>query len=105
MVLTVSETDTLLIYENGTLKWSARLSLSPMSVHRAFFPGMKGALVFLSEDGSLRISYLGTEPVLFTAPPLVNKNINFEKAEEELATLNKIIRTNKSSGMYNLSKT
>lgn len=103
MILVVSETNTLLIYENATLRWSARLSLSPIALSRGSFVSIKGVLVFLSEEGALQICYLGTEPILFTAPPLVNKELDFQDAEEELITLNKIIKANRTNGAYSAS--
>lgn len=98
MTLIVTETSTLLVYDNATLRWSAQLSFQPIAISRGFFGCLSGALVLLSEDGLLQFSYLGTEPQLFTAPPLQNQELDFEKAEQELNTLNKIIKSNRNNG-------
>ncbi|XP_018575245.1 protein PTHB1 [Anoplophora glabripennis] len=90
--IVISETSTLLVYENTTLKWSAQLPFLPISIRRAFLKAIKGALVLLSEEGRLECCYLGTEPSLFVAPPIASKEIDFEKAEEELNNLNRIIK-------------
>ena len=37
MILVASDTQTLLIYENTTLKWAAQLPFSPVSVRRGSF--------------------------------------------------------------------
>lgn len=101
MTLMISETNTLLVYQNTTVAWSAQLSFLPISINRAFFKNVKGALVLLSEDGNLNCSYLGTDPQLFTAPPLANQELDFEKAEEELTSLNRIIKNYYSGGESN----
>lgn len=61
-----------------------------------------GALVTLSEDGHLQCSYLGTEPELFSAPPMSLKPIDYEEAKLELENLHAIIKSNTdSAGMLN----
>lgn len=37
MVLVIADTNTLMIYEGTTLKWSAQLPLTPVAVTRAHF--------------------------------------------------------------------
>lgn len=105
MILIVSETNTVLIYERTTLKWSAVLVTLPICIERVFLKAIRGALCFLSEDGILQLCYLGTEPNLFTAPPVLNKQLNFEEAGNELAALNKIIKTSAGNGTYNCNNT
>ncbi|XP_063927791.1 protein PTHB1 [Zophobas morio] len=97
MSLVVSETNNLLIYQNTSLKWCAQLQTSPISVKRAFMHNISGALVFLSQEGILECSYLGTEPSLFVAPPLAMQELDFEKAGVELATLYKTIKNSYSN--------
>lgn len=93
MTMVVSETSTLLIYNNTTLKWSAQLSFLPVSLARGFLLNVKGAIVTLSEEGTIQCSCLGTEPSLFVAPPLSNQDIDFEKANSDLSNLNRIIKS------------
>lgn len=100
MFLVVAETSTLLLYQGTTLKWSAKLNFVPISIARAFFNEINGALVILSEDGYMQFAYLGTEPNLFSAPPLKNQEIDFDKVEDELATLNTIIKSNHTTGTF-----
>ncbi|KAI4461025.1 parathyroid hormone-responsive b1 [Holotrichia oblita] len=93
MFLVVAETNTLLLYQGTTLKWSAKLDFLPTAVGRAFFMDINGALVMLSENGYLQFAYLGSEPNVFSAPPLKNQEIDFEKIDDELTTLNKLVKT------------
>lgn len=99
--IVVSETNTLLIYENTSLKWSAKLQFLPICIRRIFLDSIKGALVLLSEEGRLECGYLGTEPSLFVAPPLTQKEIDFEKVEKELEELYNILRTSYGGGKDN----
>lgn len=110
--LVVSETTNLLVYETTTLKWSAKLQFLPISIRRAFFKNVKGVLVFLSEEGRLECSYLGTEPNLFVAPPLIERELDLEKVEDELSNLNKMIKDTYGNGkesyfhfIYRMSQT
>ncbi|KAK9889617.1 hypothetical protein WA026_006991 [Henosepilachna vigintioctopunctata] len=92
MNIVVSETGTALIYQNTTLKWSAKLNFLPVNIKRANLWNLKGCLVMLSEEGRLECCYLGTEPSLFVAPPLSYQDLNFEEAEKELTLLSKITK-------------
>ncbi|KAL3267708.1 hypothetical protein HHI36_006839 [Cryptolaemus montrouzieri] len=92
MNIVVSETNTVLVYQNTTLKWSAKLHFLPINIKRANLWNLKGCLVILSDEGRLECCYLGTQPSLFVAPPLSYQELDFEKAETELAMLNKIAK-------------
>ncbi|CAH0555835.1 unnamed protein product [Brassicogethes aeneus] len=93
LTLIVSETSTLIIYQNSSVKWSAQLQFLPICITRAFLRGIWGATVLLSEEGRLECCYLGTDPSLFVAPVLNVKEINFDEAETQLAELNRIIKS------------
>lgn len=41
MSLIVSDTNTLMVYENATLQWSAQLLITPIAVSRANFQVIK----------------------------------------------------------------
>lgn len=98
MIMVASETNTLLIYEKTTLKWSAVLIFLPICIERIFLNAIRGAICLLTEEGVLQLCYLGTEPNLFTAPPIINKQLDFEQAEIELTTLNKIMKNSYANG-------
>lgn len=95
--LIVSENSTLLIYQNTTLKWSAKIQFLPICIRRIFLPSIQGAIVLLSEEGRLECSYLGTEPTPFMAPPLSTKLLDLSKVEEELESLNRTLKSYQGS--------
>jgi len=64
----------------------------PLSIKRAFFPALPGAIVMITDSGEVKCCYLGTEPELFTAPPLPPSELDFDQAQEELERLEKIIK-------------
>ena len=70
------------------------------------FQGLKGGLVLLGENGELQITYLGTDPSLFVAPPIEAREINYEETDKEMAILNKIIRnsTKDTGSLASLSR-
>ncbi|XP_066998294.2 protein PTHB1 isoform X1 [Anabrus simplex] len=105
MVLVVTDTDTLLVYDQTTLRWSAQLLLSPVSVKTMNLENLHGVLVFLSESGDLQCCYLGTEPSLFMAPPLEITAIDHDKAKVELMELQKIIKAYSKESSLALMKT
>ncbi|XP_012526471.2 protein PTHB1 [Monomorium pharaonis] len=98
MVLVIADTNTLMIYEGTTLKWSAQLPFTPVAVTRAHFQHLDGTIVVLSEEGQLEACYLGSEPSLFIAPPLHRRGYDYVAAEDELMELRKLAKRNKASG-------
>nr|CAH7753858.1 unnamed protein product [Callosobruchus chinensis] len=90
--LVMSDTDTLFVYQNTTLKWSAKLHFSPICLRRACMKNLQGVLIFLSEEGRLEACYLGTEPSLFVAPPLTLEEEDFAKLEEELKNMQRLMK-------------
>ncbi|XP_071050684.1 protein PTHB1 [Onthophagus taurus] len=94
MFLVISDNNTMFIYQQTTVKWSAKLQFLPIASARLTYLHIMGCLVFLSESGFLQINYLGTDPNIFSAPPLKNQELDFDAAEKELESLQKIIRGN-----------
>ncbi|KAH0552746.1 protein PTHB1 [Cotesia glomerata] len=90
MVLVVADTDTLLVYEGATLKWSAQLPFTPVAIVRAQFQNLEGVIVILSEEGRLEACYLGAEPSLFVAPPINSRKFDIKAAQQELLELRKL---------------
>lgn len=91
--LVVSENSTLLIYQNTTLKWSAKIHFPPVCIRRIFLKSVQGAIALLSEEGRLECCYLGTEPSLSITPPLAMRQMDLEKVEQELDSLNKVLKS------------
>ncbi|XP_039292520.1 protein PTHB1 [Nilaparvata lugens] len=104
MIMCVSDTKTLLVYEQTTLCWSAQLSVTPVLIKRINFQSLRGLILTLTEEGSLQCSYLGTEPSLFVAPP-TNKNLkSFEEAEQKYNQLQNEITTFSQNNLFRLEK-
>ncbi|GLH14027.1 Protein PTHB1 [Gryllus bimaculatus] len=92
MILVVTDTDMLMVYEQTTLKWSAKLLISPVVVTRVSIENLHGVLVVMSDSGELQCCYLGTEPSLFMPPPLEVTALDYEESRKELLQLQKIIK-------------
>lgn len=105
MVLIATDTGTLLVQNNTTLRWSAQLPISPIAISRASLQGMDGVIVLLSETGELQCCYLGTEPSLFVAPSIEPKPIDYQEAERELNYLGTVIRAFNDSSSVLLANT
>ncbi|XP_015595990.1 protein PTHB1 isoform X2 [Cephus cinctus] len=100
MVLIATNTGVLMIYEDSSLKWSARLPFVPVALVKANFQHLQGAIVMLSDDGRLEAFYLGTQPSLFVAPPLHRRKFDHAEGERELALLRKRLRRSASFGNF-----
>lgn len=105
LVLMATDTGTLLVQNNTTLKWSAQLPISPVAISRASLQGMDGVIVLLSETGDLQCCYLGTEPSLFVAPAIEPKPIDYQEAEKELNYLGTVIRAFNDSSSVLMANT
>ncbi|XP_065213240.1 protein PTHB1 [Planococcus citri] len=91
MMLNVSDSGVLFVYERTTLRWSAKLPTIPIHISKADF-GVKGALLMLSDQGDLNCCYLGTKPSLFVAPPLENSITNYKNINTKLEKLHEQIK-------------
>ncbi|CAI6367804.1 unnamed protein product [Macrosiphum euphorbiae] len=87
MCMIVSDTDSVLVYDQTKLRWSAKLSFHPCIIARASFKALQGCLVMLSETGDLRFCYLGTEPMIFMAPERPIKD--YKDTKNQLVQLKK----------------
>ncbi|XP_043920957.1 protein PTHB1 isoform X2 [Protopterus annectens] len=87
----------MFIYQDVTLKWAAQLPYTPVTVHVATFQDLKGVLVSLSDTGYLQCSYLGTDPMLFQAPKVDSREVNYDELDIEMKKLRKIIKQTEKS--------
>lgn len=92
IVSLVSDNGTMLIYRKTDLVWAAQLNDVPVAICRSNLNGLAGAIVILSQNGKVNVSYLGSEPQLFEVPPLNLQKMNFEKTQTELVELEKEIK-------------
>ena len=100
-----SDSGTLMFYDNTTLKWASQLGRSsPVSVRRGKFWDKEssrvreGMVVSLTEEGGLSVTFLGTQPTIFSAPPPDSREVNYEETDAELARLSAIIKASQTSG-------
>lgn len=93
LILTIiTDSGTLLLYDESNLKWAAQLSEVPIAINRSNLDGLPGAIITLGKTGNLIASYLGSEPLIFKVPPLNLKALDFENAQKELVELEKDIK-------------
>lgn len=92
MIAVVSESGSLLLYEDSQIVWSAELPEIPVAISRANVSGLPGALVTLDNSGVLSVVFLGSEPHLFKVPPLNLVPFEVEKCQKEMMELEKEIR-------------
>lgn len=104
--LIASHTQTLLIYQDISLKWAAKVDTVPVMVRVGNFQDLKGVIVTLSDSGRLECSYLGTDPALFVPPPVESRELNYGDMDREMAKLQKVIKEKQGSAaiMPNLSR-
>ena len=57
-----------------------------------------GLLVFLSDDVEVTVSYLGSDPTLFTAPPPDSREVNYNETDRELSKLSALIKQSQKDG-------
>ncbi|XP_055538517.1 protein PTHB1 isoform X2 [Wyeomyia smithii] len=93
MIALVSESGSLLLYEESQIVWSAELPEIPVALGRANVSSLPGALVTLGNTGSLDVGYLGSEPHLFKVPPIKLAPFEVQKCQTELMELENEIRS------------
>lgn len=92
IITVISESGSILIYNLANLIWAAQLADVPVAIMRSNLDSLAGAIVTLSENGKIDVSYLGAEPQLFQVPPLNLQKLNFDKTQTELIELEKEIK-------------
>ena len=109
--MVTTDTDTLMFYDNSTLKWATQLPYKPACMRRGKLWDREasatrdGLLVFLSEEGEVTVSYLGSDPTLFTAAPPDSREVNYEETDRELSKLSAIIKQSQKEGGHVVSST
>lgn len=100
MILLASEMRTLLVFNEHKLLWSSRMPFTAIAVARARFHNVKGALVYLSSDGTLSAAYLGTNPSINIVPIKSSEAdlLDYDEAEKELSELRRIISSYNTDG-------
>ncbi|BES97676.1 Bardet-Biedl syndrome 9 [Nesidiocoris tenuis] len=102
MSMIVTDTNTLMVSENTTLKWSAQLPITPVAIGRGSFMGLAGCIVILNDVGDLMLCYMGTEPTMFIPPPMQEHMASSAEIETKLQTLQHQIATHLQSSKSSL---
>ena len=103
--LVSSHSGSLMFYDNTSLRWACQLGRNPVSVARGRFwdrqtsQTAQGLLVTLTEEGSLAVTFLGSDPTLFTAAPPDSREVNYEETDRELARLSAVIKQSQASAL------
>ena len=101
--LVTSDSGSLMFYDNTSLRWACQLGRTPVSLAKGRFwdretsQTSEGLLVSLTEEGSLAVTFLGSDPTLFTAAPPDSREVNYEETDKELARLSAIIKQSQMS--------
>ena len=59
---------------------------------------MNNLLVLVSKRGEIFISYLGTDPEVFSAPATITRDVNYEETDKEFGMLTNQIKEAQSAG-------
>lgn len=94
--LLATHSQTLMIYQDISLKWAAKLSHVPVMIKVGTFQDLKGVIVTLSDTGRLECSYLGTDPSIFVPPSVESRELNYAQMDKEMAELTEIIKEQQS---------
>ncbi|CAH1790036.1 unnamed protein product [Owenia fusiformis] len=92
-----THTNSLMVYQDITLKWAAQLQHTPVQIRLGNFGDLKGVIVSLSDEGHLDCSYLGTDPAIFMTPASESRETNYDDLDEELAALSEKIKESSKS--------
>ncbi|XP_035705356.1 protein PTHB1-like isoform X2 [Folsomia candida] len=80
------------VYSGTMLRWAARLPFAPIHIDRVFnYKNINGAILAMSERGTVILGFIGTVPSLFVAPPVQSRDLDYEAAEKELNDLRRAI--------------
>ena len=61
---------------------------------------MKNLLVLVSKRGEIFISYLGTDPEVFSAPATITRDVNYEETDKEFGMLTSQIKEAQSASKF-----
>ncbi|XP_014787974.1 protein PTHB1 isoform X2 [Octopus bimaculoides] len=90
--LVATHAASLLVYQDVELLWAAKMDHTPVHICTGTFQGIKGLVVSLTENGYLQVSYLGSDPDLFTPPMVDSRDVRYDDIDKEITSLNKKIR-------------
>ena len=63
---------------------------------------VKNLLVLVSKRGDIFVSYLGTDPEVFSAPATITRDVNYEETDKEFGMLTSQIKEAQSTGILHV---
>ena len=85
--------NSLMFYENDQLRWSAHGSYTATAFGVGTMRSLRGGIILMASDGQLSISYLGTDPTVFSvAPPTAARDIKWDEYDREMKSLDEKIK-------------
>ncbi|XP_071103490.1 protein PTHB1-like [Haliotis cracherodii] len=92
--MVATHTSSLMIYQDVTLKWAAKMEHIPVHICTGNMKDLKGVMVSLSDSGRLECGYLGTDPAIFVPPTVEARELNYADMDGEMRRLQKKIKDN-----------
>jgi hypothetical protein len=90
--IVASSTGSTLVYRDAQLVWAARGDQVPVCLHVASFAHLHGLVTQLDAEGTLAVTYMGTDPPLNVVGGLDGKELNYEQMDDEHRRLLAVIR-------------
>ncbi|XP_064598108.1 protein PTHB1-like [Liolophura sinensis] len=87
-----TQTGSVRVYQDTTLKWAATMQHVAVHLEVATFRDLKGVIVSLSDWGRLECSYLGTDPAIFVPPTSESREVNYTDMDKEMIQLQRQIK-------------
>eukprot|EP00656_Telonema_subtile_P016506 TRINITY_DN18721_c0_g1_i1.p1 TRINITY_DN18721_c0_g1~~TRINITY_DN18721_c0_g1_i1.p1 ORF type:complete len:821 (+),score=232.22 TRINITY_DN18721_c0_g1_i1:79-2541(+) len=84
--------NSILIYHGLTLMWAAKTPSIPVCLSVGSFGGLDGLIATLSDQGDTNLLYLGTDPPTTSVVGTAQRELNYEKMDEEQRRLLEQIR-------------
>lgn len=107
-MILASNTGHIMIYDDKRLLWSARLGTQIncpiVHVEVAQFGDLPGLIAMMDDQGTIAISYLGTDPPNTKVGANETKELDYDKMDEEHRRLLTIIRDSKQEGSRDTSE-
>jgi len=97
--LLASHTNQLLVFQDASLVWAARVDQTPADIAVAHFQELSGVIVSLDELGHLVCCYLGTDPSMFSASSSASRELNYEELDREMKALQHTIQESQQEGV------
>ncbi|XP_005112298.1 protein PTHB1 [Aplysia californica] len=94
-----THTKSLMVYQDYTLKWVAKMEFVPVQVRVGNFQSLRGGIVGLSESGRLETMYLGTDPSVFSPPQVESRDLNYASMDAEMSRLMKHVKAKSANNV------